>query len=296
MRASILAVLLAAAPVAIADPVVSVVDIPGASRQLTTVFAAADAKQLGAMFAAKLTVDGLRFIDRGCDKAFGKGKRRTIAKKKHAQLAACIVGANWLPTSDADDFSSDAAHYAVRYGTLDVTFAPGKDGVVRIAKLRLVEEVVQPVKIEKVEGDVNADDGWEEGGVADGVVGGEIGGVVGGVAAAPPPPPPPPPAPQNVPPTSVEALRLAGDKLIVPDDKTKEAIQKAGKDKIVASYKLCLSSNGSVTTVTQLKSSGFPDYDAKIKAGIKTWRYRPYVINGAPAPVCTAVTFIYAQK
>jgi TonB family protein len=82
----------------------------------------------------------------------------------------------------------------------------------------------------------------------------------------------------------------------VPDDKTKEAIQKAGKDKIVASYKLCLSSNGSVTTVTQLKSSGFPDYDAKIKAGIKTWRYRPYVINGAPAPVCTAVTFIYAQK
>src|SRR6185295_9809912 len=90
-----------------------------------------------------------------------------------------------------------------------------------------VKDIVQPVKIEKQEvaapvevGDPNG----VEGGVEGGVVGGDLNGVV---AAPPPPPPPPPPAPpQNVPPTALDANRIAGEKNIVPDDVTKTEISR----------------------------------------------------------------------
>src|SRR4051812_4134631 len=165
-----------------------------------------------------------------------------------------------------------------------------------------VKDIVQPVKIEKQEvqkvedqGDPNGVEGGEVGGVAGGVVGGDMNGVVG---APPPPPPPPPPAPpQNVPPTLLEGSRIAGEKMIVPDDVTKTEIQRSGKDKIIASFKLCINLSGEVTGVNMLKSSGFPAYDQKIQGKMRgEWKYRPYAVNGKAVPVCTAVTFIYSQK
>jgi hypothetical protein len=109
-------------------------------------------------------------------------------------------------------------------------------------------------------------------------------------------PAPPPPAPQVVAPTQLEAVRLTGDPRIAPDDDTKVAIRDAGKTKVVASFKLCASTTGAVYSVTMLKSSGFPGYDAQLKAGIQTWTYRPFVVEGKAVPVCTAVTFVYSQK
>jgi len=166
-----------------------------------------------------------------------------------------------------------------------------------------VKDIVQPVKIEKQEvtkvedqGDPNGVEGGEIGGVAGGVVGGDINGVAG--APPPPPPPPPPPAPpQNVPPTLLEGSRVAGEKMIVPDDNTKTEIQRSGKDKLIGSFKLCLNLSGEVTSVTMLKSTGFPAYDGKIQGKMRgEWKYRPYAVNGKAVPVCTAVTFIYSQK
>ena len=96
-------------------------------------------------------------------------------------------------------------------------------------------------------GDPNGDEGGEEGGVEGGVVGGDLNGVMG--APPPPPPPPPPPAPpQNVPPTLLEGSRIAGEKMIVPDDVTKTEIQRSGKDKIIGSFKLCINASGAVTS------------------------------------------------
>jgi hypothetical protein len=128
-----------------------------------------------------------------------------------------------------------------------------------------------------------------------GVVGGDLNGVMG---APPPPPPPPPPAPpQNVPPTLLEGSRIAGEKQIVPDDVTKTEIGRSGKDRIVGSFKLCLTPTGSISNVTQLKSTGFPAYDSKILNKMRSeWRYKPYMVNGKAVPVCTAVTFIYTQR
>jgi serine/threonine protein kinase len=109
--------------------------------------------------------------------------------------------------------------------------------------------------------------------------------------------PAPPAAPQNVAPTALDANRISGDKNILPDDITKSEISRSGKDRLVATYKLCITLDGAVSTVSQLTSTGFPAYDTKILNTIRSkWRYRPFMVNGKAAAVCTAVRFIYSQK
>ena len=83
----------------------------------------------------------------------------------------------------------------------------------------------------------------------------------------------------------------------MPDDVTKTEISRSGKDKLIGSFKLCITLDGNISSVVQLKSTGFPSYDNKITSTIRgEWRYRPFMVNGKPTPVCTAVTFIYSQK
>jgi serine/threonine protein kinase len=116
-------------------------------------------------------------------------------------------------------------------------------------------------------------------------------------AAVPPVETPAPVVPQIVAPTALDANRIAGDKSIVPDELTMAAIGRSGHDTLVSTYKVCLTADGSISNVSQLRSTGFPDYDAKIVNTIRRdWRYRPFVINGRPTPVCTALRFIYSQK
>ena len=126
---------------------------------------------------------------------------------------------------------------------------------------------------------------------------GVVGGVVGGTPGTPPPPPPPPPGPpQNIPPTLLEGSRIAGNKMIAPDDMTRAQIAMTAKDKYIGSFKLCVSTAGDVTSVVKLKSTGLPDYDAKLEREMKLWRYKPFMVNGKSVPVCTAVTFVYSQQ
>jgi hypothetical protein len=62
-------------------------------------------------------------------------------------------------------------------------------------------------------------------------------------------------------------------------------------------YKVCITPEGAIHTVTPLKPSGFSDYDTKIQNTIRTsWRYRPFMVNGKAAQVCTTVQFVYHQK
>ena len=84
--------------------------------------------------------------------------------------------------------------------------------------------------------------------------------------------------------------------LILPDEETKKEITKSGKDKIIGSFKLCVDPQGNVTHVKMLKATTFEAYDVKLLRTMRTWKYRPYLVNGQAVPVCTAVTFIYAQK
>jgi hypothetical protein len=78
---------------------------------------------------------------------------------------------------------------------------------------------------------------------------------------------------------------------------TKTEIMRAGKDRLVGTFKLCVTLEGNVASVKQLKSTGFGAYDSKIVNTIRgEWRYRPFVANGKVVPACTVVTFIYSQK
>jgi protein TonB len=163
-------------------------------------------------------------------------------------------------------------------------------------------ETVQPVKpddkpqeVQEEAGEEAGEEGGEEGGVEGGVAGGVVGGVL--TEAPPPPPPPPPPAPpQNVAPAALDALRISGDKNIFPDDVTKTEIQRSGKTQLMVPVKVCLDRAGQIQSVKIMKTSGFPAYDQKLTREINKWRYRPFTVNGAPTPVCTAIQFLYRQK
>jgi len=111
------------------------------------------------------------------------------------------------------------------------------------------------------------------------------------------PAPPSAVAPQIVPPNALDANRISGEKSITPDETTMDAIGRAGTDKLISSYKVCVTAEGTISTVSQLRSTGFPAYDAKIQNTIRRdWRFRPFIMNGKPTPVCTALRFIYSQK
>ncbi len=121
--------------------------------------------------------------------------------------------------------------------------------------------------------------------------------VVPAVIAQAAPPPPPSMAPQVVAPNALDAHRIAGQRNILPDEITMTAIGRSGNPTLASSYKVCVTAEGTVSSVSQLKSTGFPAYDAKIQATLRReWRYRPYLVNGKPTPVCTAFRFMYAQK
>jgi len=113
-------------------------------------------------------------------------------------------------------------------------------------------------------------------------------------AAAPAPATAPP---QTVAATVLDANRIAGDKNVIPDPTTQSEIGRGGVDTISGTFKVCLTPDGAINTVSPLKSTGFAAYDGKIQDTIrKSWRYKPFLVGGKPAPVCTAVRFVYSQK
>ena len=96
---------------------------------------------------------------------------------------------------------------------------------------------------------------------------------------------------------ALDANRLSGERKIVPDEITLGAIGRAGGDMLISSFKICVASDGNISSITQLRGTGFPAYDAKIQSTIRRdWRYRPFVVNGEPTAVCSTVRFVYAQR
>jgi hypothetical protein len=169
-------------------------------------------------------------------------------------------------------------------------------------KLPTVRELVQPPRIEKEVPKQAAENPGDPNGKAEGVPGGTGHNIFAPITSDAPPQPREdkrddvPKARPIVPPNALEASRISGDKLIEPDDVTKTEIQRAGRDHLSGTFKLCLSSAGTIESVAILKPTGFAAYDRKIESTIaSTWRYRPFLVDNKPTPVCTAVTFKYSQ-
>jgi outer membrane biosynthesis protein TonB len=103
--------------------------------------------------------------------------------------------------------------------------------------------------------------------------------------------------PQNIAVTVLDANRTAGSKEIAPDGATRTEMSRAGLDKITGRFKLCVTVEGNIGSVSVMKSTGFPNYDDRIQSTIRSqWRFKPFVISGKSTPVCTVVSFIYAQN
>jgi TonB family protein len=94
-------------------------------------------------------------------------------------------------------------------------------------------------------------------------------------------------------PDALESLRVGTRADPVPDESDAQAMAHGTRPVLIANVKLCVDAAGEPSSVTMLRSSGFLDYDAKLRAAVRTWRYRPFVVDGNARPVCTDVAFRY---
>lgn len=87
--------------------------------------------------------------------------------------------------------------------------------------------------------------------------------------------------------------RISGKTQIEPAKAVKLAMRRAGTTKIVGMIKMCLSPRGTVRSLSVIKSTGFPTYDAALRRTMRQWRYKPYTANGRAIGVCTVISFVY---
>lgn len=117
-------------------------------------------------------------------------------------------------------------------------------------------------------------------------------------------PPKPLPCPQDptrcpatmIAPTVLKSLRISGETQIHPPDVTKTQMLRDGRDRIAGVLKVCIAKSGAISSVSVIKTTKYPAYDARLLEAARHWRYRPHTIDGAPVPACGMVSFIYAIK
>jgi len=113
----------------------------------------------------------------------------------------------------------------------------------------------------------------------------------------PEPKPEPPPVKVKkmkiVRPPDLEHIRIFGDTQVHPSEVDKMAMIRAGNPRTTAQFLLCIDERGAVASVKMQRSSGYPDYDARLSAAMHAWRYRPYMVDGEAQPACSTVTFDY---
>jgi protein TonB len=131
------------------------------------------------------------------------------------------------------------------------------------------------------------------GGVAGGVSGGQLGGVLGGImsgipSAAPPPPPPPPPVAKAA---AVQRIKVGGNvqsaMIIRKTPPIYPQLAKSARVSGVVHLAAVIAKDG---TIQELHSLGGPALliQAAMDA-VKTWIYKPTMLNGEPVQVETTI-------
>lgn len=90
--------------------------------------------------------------------------------------------------------------------------------------------------------------------------------------------------------------RTAGDTQIKPTDHLKTAMQRSQIAGLIGSFQYCLAPTGKVESVDAVRSTGLPEYDEALMTAIRSWQYDPYLDDGKPVAVCSAVRFNYSQR
>jgi TonB family protein len=95
---------------------------------------------------------------------------------------------------------------------------------------------------------------------------------------------------RNEPIDVVDRNFVSGERQIHPEDTTRTRMSRDGLTRTKVVVKMCLSGAGRVTSLEMIASSGYPEYDAKIRTKMRAWRYSPFK---GDATICTPVTFHY---
>jgi len=94
----------------------------------------------------------------------------------------------------------------------------------------------------------------------------------------------------------LQGLRMSGDTQIQPSSSTQSMMIHNGDEKVHGTVKLCISTDGAVSSATMHDSTRYRDYDATLLSAVQGWRYRPYSVNGVAVPACSMVSFIYTIR
>lgn len=150
------------------------------------------------------------------------------------------------------------------------------------------KEIPQAEPPPEKEDDSGSDDGVV-GGVEGGVVGGVVGGAVGNAPAPPPPPKPaapPPPVQQDQ--STFLQRRVQGQDVPYPPAMERRQIEG------VVEAKITVSADGRVTDIVILKAT--PGFEAAVRQVVMGWKFRPFLVNGQPAPTSGVVRFKFGLQ
>jgi protein TonB len=131
--------------------------------------------------------------------------------------------------------------------------------------------------------------GGVAGGLGGGAVGGVLGGIIGGIpSAAPPPPPPPPAVKKEAPPQRIKVGgAVIAASIIRKTPPTYPQLAKSARVQGVVHLAAIIAKDGSIQ---ELHSLGGPALliQAAMDA-VKTWLYKPTMLNGEPVQVETTI-------
>jgi TonB family protein len=60
--------------------------------------------------------------------------------------------------------------------------------------------------------------------------------------------------------------------------------------------RLCVDRVGAVTSTELTEATGYDEYDRKLIAAVRGWRFRPFVLNGQTFAVCSTNEFVYVPR
>jgi cysteine-rich repeat protein len=102
--------------------------------------------------------------------------------------------------------------------------------------------------------------------------------------------------PVAIAPSALELQRVAGDTDVHPSKQTRSAMIRDGVSSVKGTVRLCVDAIGGVTETLLTEPTGYSEYDKKLIAAVRGWRFRPYVVNGQTFAVCSTAEFVYVPR
>jgi len=102
--------------------------------------------------------------------------------------------------------------------------------------------------------------------------------------------------PVPIAPSALELQRVAGNTDIQPSKQTRSTMIRNGVSSVKGTVRLCVDTAGSVTESMLTEATGYDEYDKKLVAAVRDWRFRPYVVSGQAYAVCSTAEFVYVPR